>query len=648
MWVWVTATSLVGRGIACATAKAYPRVIFTHVAMAGIFDIQRTEVAGIPVYWVDLPPPCTAALVFRVGSSDERLSIAGVTHLVEHLTLFSLGPGQHDIDGGVDNLRTIFSARGTPAELERFLQGVAAGLAALPLDRLELERQVLLTEAAYSGAGWEAQLQNLRFGAVGHGIAGYPEFGLHRLTAGEVARWAGEHFTRENAAVWITCDPSDLRLDLRPGSRNRGEVPPVIPGLNLPAYRNDGEGGVALQLVGPRSAPLAAATTVAGKRIHDRLRTELGISYDPECRYRPLGAHLASVMVMADCREQHAEQVRDNLLDILGEVSSRGPSGDELAAHVREFERALSYRETIERHLDVCAVDELLGAPVLNGEELLSELRGVTPAAVSCALEQALQTAIVIAPEGTSAPPAPFVPHEISADPLPGTSYRSRLASLPLARRQNADLRAGEAGVSIVDPDGNDVTIRWNDCEAVLLSADRRMTLIARDGSWMELDLSVMRDTSEFLSLLRRKLSPDLFLQVDDEAQGWLAVEEARDDLRHGWVAHEELKILGRQLHVGEHIARMAQGKIGVLKAGVLAATDRRLIFVRAGIVESHNQVLDFPRESITSLTARSGHRMVGGAELTIHTADGKTRFTEIVPRERAGEIARIVSSQSG
>jgi predicted Zn-dependent peptidase len=623
--------------------------MFTHIVVSEMFDIQRKEVGGIPVYWADLPPPCTAALVFRVGSCDERLGIAGITHLVEHLALFSLGRVQFDIDGCVDDLQTSFTARGTRAEVEGFLRSVAAGLAALPLDRLDLERQVLLTEAGSSGPGWQAHLQNLRFGAVGHGIVGYPEFGLHRITADEVAGWAQEHFTRENAAIWITTDPSRLEVELQPGKRSRVEVPQDIPGLRLPAYQHDAEGGVAMQLVGPRSAALAAATAIAGKRIHDRLRTGLGVSYDPESRYRPLAADLAVVTMMADCLDEHATRVRDGLLDILGELASHGPGEDELASAVSDFERSLCDPETVQHQLDVCADDELLGAPVLHGKELLAEARAVTPAAAARALQQAMQQAIVIAPEGTSDPAAPFVPHEIrSTRPLPGKRYRGRAASLPLVRGRNADLRAGDAGVSIVDPDGDHAAIRWEECEVVLFAADRIVTLLARDGSWMELDLSGMRDTSEFLSLMRRKLSPDLFVHVEDGAREWLAVEEARDDLRHGWVAGEELRILGRHLHPGEHIQRMAQGKNGVLKAGVLAVTNRRLIFVRAGFVESRNQILDFSRESIASVTARSGHRMVGGAELTVETQAGKTRFTELVPRERAGEIARLVSSPDG
>jgi hypothetical protein len=621
--------------------------MFTHAVVTAGFDIQHTAACGIPVYWADLPPPCTASLVFRVGRCDERLSTAGITHLVEHLALFSLGRTQLDVDGFVDDVRTTFTARGTREEVLLFLQDVAAGLSDLPLERVDVERQLLLTEAATVSGSWEDQILNLRFGAVGHGVLGYPEFGLHRLTPGDVATWVRERFTRENAAAWVTTDPSGLELDLTPGMRRRVDLPPKIPGLELPAYEHDAVGGVAAQLVGPRSVSLAAGTAIAGNRLRDRLRMDAGVSYQPEASYRPLDAELANATIIADCRDLHATIVRDGMLDTLNDLSSRGPRREELSARAHDLERAQSDQVDLHRQLDVCVVDELLGSPVLHGEALLDEVRAATPTAVAHALEQAMREAIVIAPENTPAPPAPFVPHKPRLhDPLPVPSYRSRIASLPVARRMTADWRAGDAGVSVVEPGGEHLTIRWDECEAVLCGADRTVTIIARDGSWMEMNLSRIRDAPEFLSLLRSQVPDDLFVPIDDDAPGWLAVEQASGDLRHGWVAGAELRMLKEGLLPGERIERMAQGKVGVLKAGVLAVTDRRLIFVRAGVVESGNQVLEIPRGSITSIAARGGHRMVGGATITVSTRDGETRFTEIVPRERAVEIARLLSAQ--
>ena len=623
--------------------------MFTHVAVNGTFDIRRKEVGGLPVYWADLPPPCTASLVFRVGRCDERLSIAGITHLVEHLALFELESAEYDVGGFVDEVRTTFTARGTREEVLMFLRQVASRLTALPLERAEQERQVLLAEASLHGPGTWDHLLDLRFGATGHGMLGHPEYGLHRLTVGEIGDWARQRFTAGNAGIWITTDPSGIEVGLPPGPRHVVESPQERPGLELPAYLNEDRPDVAMLLVAPRSVAFAAGISITSDRLSERLRRVAAISYEPGGSYIPLTADLASACVRADSRPRHATQVRDEILRTLKELASGNARDEELAAEVRGFERQLRDPDAVPSELDHRLLDELLGAPRQSANEVLEELRAVAPAQVAAALSQALSTAILVAPDDTPPPPPPFVQFSPRRPgPLRGRSHRPRIASLPVARDRTADLRASEAGVSMVLPDGDHRTIPWDACEAVLCEADRNLTIIAGDASSLELDLSKMRDTHAFVSLLLRKVPADRIMHVDDEAHGWLAVEAARDDLRHGWGAHEELRILGRHLHPGERISRMAQCKIGVLKAGVLAVTDRRLIFVRAGIVESGNQILEFPREAITSIAARSGHRMVGGAVLTVNAGAQKARFTEIVPRERAGEIARILSAPAG
>jgi len=43
---------------------------------------QLTSVDGVPCFWADLPGPCHAGLLFRVGRADETLPTAGLTQLV--------------------------------------------------------------------------------------------------------------------------------------------------------------------------------------------------------------------------------------------------------------------------------------------------------------------------------------------------------------------------------------------------------------------------------------------------------------------------------------------------------------------------------------------------------------------------------------
>ena len=53
--------------------------------------VHRTEVDGVPVFWADGPGNAVGQLVFRVGQADEPLPLRGMTHLIEHLALASLG-----------------------------------------------------------------------------------------------------------------------------------------------------------------------------------------------------------------------------------------------------------------------------------------------------------------------------------------------------------------------------------------------------------------------------------------------------------------------------------------------------------------------------------------------------------------------------
>lgn len=156
------------------------------------------------MFCAEAPGPCTAALVFRVGTADERLPLHGISHLVEHLVLFGVGSRPYEVNGLVDALRTTFHASGTQQEAMDFLTRVARAIADPPLTRLESERQVLRTELQGREPGFAERLLALRYGPAGHGLDAYEQHALTWAGAAEISAWMARDLTSGNAALWIS------------------------------------------------------------------------------------------------------------------------------------------------------------------------------------------------------------------------------------------------------------------------------------------------------------------------------------------------------------------------------------------------------------------------------------------------------------
>ena len=74
---------------------------------------KRWNLNGVPVFQAEVPGRVRAALQFRVGTADEPLHMAGVTHLIEHLALSGLGTQPYEYNGFVDNVQCVFLMSGT-------------------------------------------------------------------------------------------------------------------------------------------------------------------------------------------------------------------------------------------------------------------------------------------------------------------------------------------------------------------------------------------------------------------------------------------------------------------------------------------------------------------------------------------------------
>lgn len=116
-------------------------------SMTHSYSVEWSTVDGIPVFWSNVEGPRVAALMFRVGRADELAAIGGITHLIEHLALVPLAQAAYEHNGLVTPIKTVFHATGTEDQLVDFLGDVCRSLASLPMDRIGVERRILLQEA---------------------------------------------------------------------------------------------------------------------------------------------------------------------------------------------------------------------------------------------------------------------------------------------------------------------------------------------------------------------------------------------------------------------------------------------------------------------------------------------------------------------
>jgi len=97
-------------------------------------------------------------------------------------------------------------------------------------------------------------------------------------------------------------------------------------------------------------------------------------------------------------------------------------------------------------------------------------------------------------------------------------------------------------------------------------------------------------------------------------------------------------KKLPELLGLNESYALIAKGQYDS-RIGLVACTDRRVLFVDEGFVYGGNNV-DFPYDRITAVESSKG--MLHGA-IKLHAASAVIVFKEVFPKRRAEEVAAFV-----
>ena len=594
---------------------------------------QRTERGGIPIWWRASPGPFWASMMFRVGQADEPLSMRGITHLVEHLSLFPLGRRDHEYNGFVDDARCVFHAAGERDDVLEFLRLTAASLAELPLERLELERRVLRNESA-GPDGVYTRMRGHRFGANGYGMPNYVELGLRWLGPEQVTDWARTRFTSGNVVLWMSGEPpEDLGFELPAGERRPAPAPEEIV-MQYPAFLAEGTGGVMLTATGARSTALQVASTIAGDRLFDAVRRDRGMAYAPASGYDRLDARVACVMLSSDCQDDDAPAVMEEIWRIVAELGEHGATQEELDRVRRTVERALGDPDAARGELDRLATNELVGARVPSLEELLAEYEALTPEAIVGAARELAASALLLGPEGTSAPSGSFCPYA-HREPavVEGRRYeqRGRSASGPPEAATIDD-----RGVSYHPPGGAPITIEWDHVAAAEHRPDGgSIVLYARDGSFIVLSSLDFAGGEELLGAVREKVA-HVMVPGADAAVAERVEREARERLEEPRLVGGPLLRLAGVLATDEEIAELEIGTYEGVR-GLLALTDRRVLWLTPGgatdVALADVRAVKLPR-------VRQGAMQV--------VTDAGPLVVDVRPMKRARDIAWAIERRTG
>ncbi len=473
-----------------------------------------------------------------MGSADEQLASAGITHLIEHLTLTTVGKQPYTYNGFVSPLLTVFHCQGRPEDVQHFVAAVTSALTALPLERLADEKRILRAEAANQRRGSWASHLLMRYGAAGPGVIDYPEYGLRRVTDEEVAAWARRWFTAENCALWTSFQPPpDLRWSLPAGER--AFAPDPVPlAMKFPNRVEHQVAGVGITMTGERSLELTVGCRILQSRLVDRLRLSMAVAYTPQVSYTQVGGNTAHLLAGSDGAKEDASSTADALLEELSRYCEVGPDPAELAADLERFRVAQLDPQSVVGELHFRCLDRLLSPEALF-EEYLSDNHAaharVTSEGVASAFSAAWQSAMVFVPVGTmgAAAAIPLLPMW-SASPVPGSTL-TRRAVLPGGAPAGSRLMSNREGLTMVAPPQNrDVSVRYREVAALLTWLNGDRILIGNDGFRLPLRAGEWDGQAELTEQIDATVPSERVVPMDEEGVDAAALREQCEVCRKG------------------------------------------------------------------------------------------------------------------
>ncbi|MDG4805600.1 insulinase family protein [Micromonospora sp. WMMD1120] len=495
--------------------------------------IQHLDVDGVPTLLAPTGGPMHAGLTFRVGTADETLARAGITHLIEHLALAPLGLTDYHVNGATAPVFTTFHTQGSEADIAAFLTAVCGHLSDLPVGRLDVEKEILRTEWSSRGSAAVDDIPLWRYGSRDFGLSSYPEWGLGGLTADDLREWTARWFTRENAVLWIAGSrvPAGLRLALPGGVRQ--PVPAASSALpRTPAYFVSGARAVVLDSVVRRSAAASTFAGVLERELYRSLRQDAGLSYTTTTGYEPRGDGYATLRALADALAEKQDAVLGGFVDVLAKMRVGRIEQADLDATVAKREDFLATGEVDAARLPSYAVNLLTGQPNLTIDEHRAELKAVTLADLHEVAGEVMGSALLMVPGGHSADWAGFVAAPThSADTVDGTTYR--------AKQGAGGIRVGADGVTYLRPEGP-LTVRYDDCSVMLAWPDGARQMVGADAIVLHIEPTMLDVPAPTLAAIDAAVPADRHIAMpartpDQIPQPKPVVSEADPSRRSWW-----------------------------------------------------------------------------------------------------------------
>lgn len=449
-----------------------------------MIEIHRTEIDGVPTFWVDSGrPSLSAVLMFRAGMVDEPPHRAGWLHLLEHVAM--RGSDQHglNVNASVDLTMTSFDADGDPAEVCEHLRRVVERLRTVPETDLDAERAVLRAEdRERSGSPLDLGLA-WRFGAYGPARSVFHGMGVDAADASALRELSARLFTRENAVLALSAPPpAGLALPLGSGSPQAlPELPPMLAPSGCYVHPLD---GVVLHGVVDRGASAQVMTSLLGHRLRESLRHREGMTYAPDSDYIPVSPTKAIVVAAGPVNGEDVERASMTMLATIDDLLHTGPDPDELRRIRAERERDASDPHAAFSWACAAAARQFDGRTEPYPAHNVEELAQVTPASVQAIVTQFIGTSMlgVSVPSARRAIPLPAL--EDPKDPAPITPRATFRTIVPLPG--SPVVRTFDGGLHVQHRD-NGVRVDFSDVLACRATPSGIRLIVRGDATVVEI-----------------------------------------------------------------------------------------------------------------------------------------------------------------